>query len=420
MALALFNNSETAQTNGTAVTHANSGGAAGAAWDLVTTGTGASVVYSTGTPIQGALSYLFTVGATGANAKVSWQSTGVLGGTFSRLQGMFNIQPGASSTAAQIPIARFTAGGTQCARFSLNTDNTLSLHNTSSGNITAANSVGTWTSSSKWLVKFDITFGASGSGTIEVWYNGTGAGTVDETLTFSAANLFSSAVDTVEFGITATESNFSVKMDNLYVTDQGIPSGPLVAGTATVGLGGLTATSAGNQTGRGTAHAAFGGLTAAGVGTVRAVVSGTAAAALGALAATAAGTKNSSTVMGVATAHFGSLTAAGVSPVKVFGVATATLGGLSASAVIPMPVFFFTPPQRIMTVMIRGSLRAKFPVSQTVWKDADGVWQHEETPSQDVLNEASLLLAVSGRPQVVSEEIADELIAAGIGTITIT
>lgn len=81
--------------------------------------------------------------------------------------------------------------------------------------------------------------------------------------------------------------------------------------------------------------------------------------------------------------------------------------------------FFFTPPQRQQVVLMEGALRYSFPVSETVWKDASGVWQHRETPTMDDLASAQKLLAVSGRPQQVDDATAAELQAAGIGTVTV-
>lgn len=80
--------------------------------------------------------------------------------------------------------------------------------------------------------------------------------------------------------------------------------------------------------------------------------------------------------------------------------------------------YYFVPPQRTAVNVLRGSLRVSYPVSQTVWKDANGVWQAQECPSDDLLAVAQQLLAVSGRPSIVSNATAAQLIAAGIGTCT--
>lgn len=131
------------------------------------------------------------------------------------------------------------------------------------------------------------------------------------------------------------------------------------------------------------------------------------------------------TVTGTASFTFGSLGLSATGTVTagsttITGTASFQFGGLliTAAGQVAGTEKYFTPPLRTETVTIAGSLKYSFPVCSTVWKDEFGVWQHQESPSQDVLDRASLLLEVSGRPQVVSAGIAAELIAAGIGTIT--
>lgn len=79
-----------------------------------------------------------------------------------------------------------------------------------------------------------------------------------------------------------------------------------------------------------------------------------------------------------------------------------------------MPVF--TPPERTQVVRMIGGLRYSYLVSSTVWKDADGVWHAREVPYDGDLVGGHVL--TSGGPVDVDPETADELIAAGIGTIT--
>lgn len=76
--------------------------------------------------------------------------------------------------------------------------------------------------------------------------------------------------------------------------------------------------------------------------------------------------------------------------------------------------YLFVPPVRDQVDIMHGrNLKSVYPVCQAVWKDADGVWQHSEVPAQDSLTGAQFVIL--GRPQVVPNEIASELIAAGIG-----
>jgi hypothetical protein len=70
---------------------------------------------------------------------------------------------------------------------------------------------------------------------------------------------------------------------------------------------------------------------------------------------------------------------------------------------------------RFNIVIMEGSLRYGYNVPQMVWKDASGAWHHQETPAFEALQGAQTVLA-GGQP--VTDAIAAELIAAGIGTLT--
>lgn len=80
-----------------------------------------------------------------------------------------------------------------------------------------------------------------------------------------------------------------------------------------------------------------------------------------------------------------------------------------------MPLF--TPTMRTQVVQMDGALRYSFQVSPTVWKDANGVWHSQECPYDGDLVTALVVLTRNG-PVAVDQATADELIAAGIGTIT--
>lgn len=76
----------------------------------------------------------------------------------------------------------------------------------------------------------------------------------------------------------------------------------------------------------------------------------------------------------------------------------------------------FTPPQITYKIVLRGrSLIYQYPESQTVWKDSGGVWHALSSPPSETLDAA---LVFYTRPTVVSDSIAAELVAAGIGTVT--
>lgn len=79
-----------------------------------------------------------------------------------------------------------------------------------------------------------------------------------------------------------------------------------------------------------------------------------------------------------------------------------------------MPLF--TPPERTQYVLLEGSLRYSYPVSQTVWRDADGVYHAQEVPYEGDLVGATVITYTG--PVEVDADTAAGLIAAGIGTIT--
>lgn len=434
MTLDLRNNFESGQSNGTGITTGNSGGGAGNAWDTVTaSGSGASAVYTTAF-LEGSLSGDFAVGTTSTAARVSWSTA--LGGTFSRLQGGFGVKPD-SLPASQVAICRFTATGTQACRFTIDSTGTISLRDKNSAN--SVTSTGTMTTSDKWWVTFDITFGATASGTFYIYYSHAST-TPDETIPFSGKDFLSTAINGVDFGICANTTSVSVVMDSIRITDQGVPTGPRISGTLSAPLGGLSASLAGSIVINGSLSTSLGGLDAALTG--RAIVLGTLSGPLGGLDGLLVGQAISGGVVngvltatlggldgqlvgsivglvnGVLSADLGGLNASLVGVVTKKGILSAALGSLAATMLIPSSTFFFTPPQRTDVIVMEGSLRVTFPVSSTVWKDQNGVWQYEWTPSAEKLAVAQQLLSVGGRPQFVSEEIAEELAAAGIGTIT--
>lgn len=79
--------------------------------------------------------------------------------------------------------------------------------------------------------------------------------------------------------------------------------------------------------------------------------------------------------------------------------------------------YLFTPTTRRQVVLMKGSLRYSFQVSPTVWKDANGVWHSQEVPYDGDLVNAQKVITSTG-PVEVDQTTANELIAAGIGTIS--
>jgi len=449
MAVTLSNTFE-GGTDTVGITAGNSGGASGNAFDVMSIGTSGSCTYSATSPIKGSLSGVFTIGGTSNKACGEWTTSL---GTVSRIQGSCYIQPLTMPTAARLGFLRFAASGAQCARISLGTDGKLYIIDTA--NSVQANTTAAMTTSDKWYLTYDITFGATGAYTFNVYESLTAT---SPTETFSGTANFNTSANEFDVGIAASTINTSIRLDNVIVTDQGIPGAPLVSATVAAPLGALSDTDTGKIIVKGTdasplgvVTASFGGKTSLFRGTLAAPLGGltmvakptrqgTLAAPLGGLTGVFHGTAGTTPVQGLLSAPLGGLTATfhgsatigtlhptlgalGVTLAGTYvvrGTMSAPLGGLSLHSFGGQSEhgFFFTPPQRIQVTMMRGSLRYSYPVSETVWKDANGVWQHQETPPGEVLDAASVLLAVSGRPQVVSAAIAAELQAAGIGTIT--
>lgn len=79
--------------------------------------------------------------------------------------------------------------------------------------------------------------------------------------------------------------------------------------------------------------------------------------------------------------------------------------------------YLFEPARWTNTTVLHGrGLRYSFPVSMTVWKDANGVWRQAQTPSYEEMLSAQHWM--QGTPQIISDTLAAELIAAGVGTCT--
>lgn len=74
----------------------------------------------------------------------------------------------------------------------------------------------------------------------------------------------------------------------------------------------------------------------------------------------------------------------------------------------------FTPPQQTYTQVLAGrALQYSYQVSETVWKDQGGTWHVSATPAWEDIISAQLAYTT---PAIVSDVVAAELIATGIGT----
>jgi hypothetical protein len=75
----------------------------------------------------------------------------------------------------------------------------------------------------------------------------------------------------------------------------------------------------------------------------------------------------------------------------------------------------YTPPQREEIHVVKGSLAVRSKISTSVWK-VGGLWFNGIEPAGDDWLGATWFF---NTPTVVSDAVAAELIAYGVGTITI-
>lgn len=113
------------------------------------------------------------------------------------------------------------------------------------------------------------------------------------------------------------------------------------------------------------------------------------------------------------------VTATGVVGISSGAALAVTTAVATDSALVLSLTYLFTPHMRQEVIRLHGGLHYSYDVSPTVWKDANGVWRSREKPYDGDLADAQLVLTRSG-PVVVTQDIADELAAAGIGTVTPT
>lgn len=214
--LILFNTYESGQPNGTTITTGNSGGGAGTAFSAVTIGASATVTYTT-PGIDGTLAGTYTTSGSAAIARTTWSGTAIPVPQ-PRLQGQAIANP-TSLTPSQTPIMRLVSGGTQGCRISINSTGKVSLRDTAS--TTVLTSAGTMTTASTWTIKWDVSYGPAAPATMYIWYSWPPTANPDETLT-GTGNFGSTTFDQADFGVGATTANAAVRLDNLFVTDQGL------------------------------------------------------------------------------------------------------------------------------------------------------------------------------------------------------
>lgn len=220
----LTNSAEGVTPSGTTVTTANSGGASGNAWDVVTLPSGGSIVSDSAQVAHGGLSYLITIGGTLAEAYLAWTtSIGVLGSTapvFTRAYLYVTANPGTTHKLISVMTGTNAACG--------------SLILTTAGKIATINAAGTTVATSTNSVPLNawcrVEFDCTPSTTVGVLtarlYLTPDAIAADETLNNTGQVLSAGPVDQVRYGPRGTTvANVSCRFDDVGITDIG-PMGP--------------------------------------------------------------------------------------------------------------------------------------------------------------------------------------------------
>ena len=224
MALPLNNNAE-GGTSGTAPTVANSGGASGDAWDVVTsTGTGATLTYESAQAAHGSLSYQYVSGTVSQSLDLRWNTQ--LGTITTELWGRFYLYATANPGVAIRPMRLFN-GTTLACGIDLLTTGVLRTRDSAGVKVTGAVAIAL----SAWnRVEWHMTVGASGATTEAKLFKTMDSTTADETLTNTAGNTLAqwTAISLSQaFGTSWTDF-----MDDFNVNQTGYP-GP-VAGKGMV------------------------------------------------------------------------------------------------------------------------------------------------------------------------------------------
>lgn len=210
---------ESGQSSGTTITTGNSG-AGGDAFDSTTIGTGAALTYDS-TALRETRSLLATTGGTAAASSANWTTS--LGSGLSRVFLRFLFRRGASSGVNTV-MCRVRGGGTQSFRITLDASDKITLRNT--GSTLLVTSAGVTTTSDTWMIRADVTIGASATGVLYIHYDPLSA-TPDETLTANSANFGTTNANEVNWGLAVAVSNAIVRLDDLIITDAALPAPPL-------------------------------------------------------------------------------------------------------------------------------------------------------------------------------------------------
>lgn len=228
----LWHSFEADEASGTAVSAANST-VGGTAFTSVTVGSGASLIYDSAA-LRGSLSLRYTTGGTAAQSFATWSGT-QWGASASRVYGRATVAP--TALGGQTSVIRVRGGGSQLFRITISSGGTIELRNSANTAVASAATAMT-VGASVWRIAWDVTIGASATGVVNIYHDPT-SDTPSETLTAASADFGTTPADEANVGCVSNISNVDVRVDDVMVTDQGLPGPPEqsrgVAEAATVG-----------------------------------------------------------------------------------------------------------------------------------------------------------------------------------------
>lgn len=313
----------------TAVTTGNSGGSSGDAWDSVSIGTAATLVFDTAQAVRGSLSYRHATGATSTTANARWTST-TLTGSPSQLWGRFYCR--FSDPLSDRSIARARSGTTQVIRLQITSSGTIQLRNSANSVVATSSTV---LSADTWYrIEFNAVPGTTATSEFKIFVGDS----TTATETVNGSSDYSSATTVDEFGI----GNFangadapSMWYDDIEANSSGYPGPSLITVTPSAIAATATIPAATVATGATVSPGAIGATvtvpaaaTAAG-STVSAAAVATSAAVPSPTVATGA-THTATEIAAVASVPSHTFSA-GVTVTAVAVAATATLPAASAA-----------------------------------------------------------------------------------------
>jgi hypothetical protein len=219
MAVTLRHSFESGLASGTTITGGNSA-TGGNAFDTITSGTGTTATYDS-TAYRASLSGLFSSAGTSAASSANWTTS--IGTAVAHVYGRTVVN--GSSFTVVVDFLRCRAAGAQTFRLRINSAGKLEFRN--SANTLLATSTTTFATVTWYLIRWDITVGASATGVIYIHTDPT-TGTAAETLTANTASFGTSNIDEVNFGapVSAIANAAAFRHDDILFTDVALPGPP--------------------------------------------------------------------------------------------------------------------------------------------------------------------------------------------------